>query len=165
MRFGDPEDRQAAVEVFQSAPDVTIETDRRGLQPQAVDPVSAVLIAAGVLATAKFVADWWERRRGGLIIVLNRDSGPDISRHNSLPYGYVLITSPDGATELTVRDAPKDATERLLAQVIESASGGIEAVAAAIGGVLGSDGVERSQREPDDDPMARSGGGTGDGGT
>jgi hypothetical protein len=103
-----------------------------------VEPVTAVLVAAGVTAAAKFIVDWWDRLRGGLVIDQRPGRQDDIYRDRDVPFGYIVVFPPDGKTvKIETRDAPKDAAERLLGAVI---SGGLttakevaEAAKAAVG--------------------------------
>ena len=46
----------------------------RHSKPEVIEPVSAILIGAGVVAGANFVLDWWDRRKGGLVINLRPDA-------------------------------------------------------------------------------------------
>ena len=92
-----------------------------------VEPVTLILIAAGVTAVVKFVMDWWDRRRGGLVIDQRPGRADDIYRDPDVSFGFVLVFPPDGGTvKLETRDAPKDAMERLLGMVI---SGGMNTFA------------------------------------
>lgn len=106
-----------------------------------VGPITAVLIGAGVLATAKFLTDWWERRRGGLVI--NCTSGsPVISRDGALDYGYVVLMPADGSkVTVEVTDAPEDAAERLIALVIDNVLATVKSAVTVAGALVDADKV------------------------
>src|SRR5690606_7556701 len=66
-----------------------------------------------------FVLDWWERRRGGLIIDQRPEATDTVRRTSQVPYGWVIVFPADGAAaKVEVKDAPKDAVERWVSQVI-----------------------------------------------
>lgn len=91
------------------------------IQPKAqlADPFSWILIGGAVLATATFIRDLVERSRGGLVIDLGRGGSERTRRQREVPFGWVLIFSPDGKeVSIEVHDAPKDTTERLLSEIV-----------------------------------------------
>lgn len=111
------------------------------LKPEVIEPVSAIIV--GALA-AKFIVDWWDRRKGGLVIDLRPKAEDEIYRNPDVPFGYVIIFAPEGGkVTVEVKDAPKDAWERLVSDVIEGAFGSVSAVAEAAGKVVGTDKVKR----------------------
>jgi hypothetical protein len=94
---------------------------------QVVDPFTWILIGGAALATAKFINDLVEHSRGGLVVDLGAGEDAKINRNADVPYGWVLIISPDGKhVRIEVHDAPKDAAERLLSEII---SGGYKTAA------------------------------------
>jgi hypothetical protein len=123
-----------------------------GLQPEAVEPVSAILIAGGVIAATKFVLDWWERRKGGLVIDLRPDVTERISRDGDLPYGYVVVFTADSAgrpaVTVEVKDAPKDVWERLLTALVEGVFSSAEDVVAEVSKIVGADRVSTEAGTP-----------------
>lgn len=133
IRFDDGGDRKDGQDVADRNKDVELTQAGAAPGPQFVDPVTAVLVAAGVLAAAKFVMDWWERRKGGVVIDMRSDRSDNIYRDKDLPAGYVLIFPADGGdVKVEVKDFPKDATERLLSDVISGVLGTAEAVKEAV---------------------------------
>jgi hypothetical protein len=119
----------ADLEVVQSfaneQPDLQVEATTGapsgGIESQ-IEPVTAVLIAAGAAAVAKFVMDWWEKRRGGLVVDMRPDAKDQIYRDRDVPYGFVLVFPADGGqVKIETRDTPKDATQQLLEAVISGA--------------------------------------------
>src|SRR5687767_10890052 len=64
--------------------------DSDDFEPQ-IEPVSAILIGTAIAAAAKFVIDWWERRKGGLVIDLRLDASDDLYRDPDVPYGYIVV--------------------------------------------------------------------------
>lgn len=94
---------------------------------QIADPFTWILIGGAALATAVFIRDLVERAKGGVVINLNATGSAKIDRNKQVPYGWVLIVSPDGKdVSIEVHDAPKDTTERLLSEII---SGGYKTAA------------------------------------
>ncbi len=85
-------------------------------------PITAVLIAAGVAVAAKFVADWWERLRGGLVIDMRPDAEDLFRRDRNVPYGIIVILAADGGqVRIESHDMPKDGIQQLLELVISGA--------------------------------------------
>ncbi len=85
-------------------------------------PITAVLIAAGVAVVAKFVADWWERLRGGLVIDMRPNAEDQIRRDRNVPYGIIVIFPTDGGqVKIESHDMPKDGIQQLLEFVISGA--------------------------------------------
>ncbi|SDE29209.1 hypothetical protein [Auraticoccus monumenti] len=125
IRIDDDEDLAAAHEAslstgvdFQQAPD---ESD--GLEEQ-ITVIAGIVIGAGVLAAAKFIADWWEKRRGGLVIDMRPDAADQVHRDRDVPWGHVLIFTADGKdVRVETQDMPEDATERLIAAVLSGVLG------------------------------------------
>lgn len=103
------------------------------LDLEVLDPVTAVLIGGAAIAAGKFVLDWWERRKGGLIIDLRPGAEHEISRNPTVPGGYVLTFTVDGEVTIDVKDQPKDAAERLLGEIAGGAFGTVQAVVDAAG--------------------------------
>lgn len=113
-----------------------------GLEPE-IAPIVAVLVGAGALAGAKFILDWWERRRGGLVIDLRADAADQIYRDKDVPWGYVVHFPADGGeVKVETKDAPKDAVERWISEVISGAFKSATDVAKAAAEALGDDKVE-----------------------
>lgn len=147
IRLDDDDDLRAARDTAKAQSEVDFREIVPPLKPEVIEPVSATIV--GILA-AKFVIDWWDRRKGGLVIDLRPDVEDEIYRDPDLPFGYVIIFAPEGGkVTVEVKDAPKDAWERLLKDVIGGAFDSVSAVAEAAGKVVGTDKVKR-----DDVPKA-----------
>jgi hypothetical protein len=88
-------------------------------KPQIVDPFSWILIGGAALATAAFIRDLVERSKGGLVIDLSASGSQKVRRNKEVPAGSVVIFSSDGKdVRIEIHDAPKDATERLLSEIV-----------------------------------------------
>ena len=125
IRIADDDDLAAAQSVAEQYPDVKVEATSgppgQGVQGQ-IEPISAILIGAGVAFIAKFVTDWWDKRRGGLVIDQRASAKDQIYRDNDVPYGYIVIFAADGGSvKVETKDMPKDAIHQLLESVISGA--------------------------------------------
>lgn len=125
IRMEEAADLEVAQSFANEQPDLHVEATagapRGGIEGQ-IEPVTAVLIAAGAAAVAKFLMDWWEKRRGGLVVDMRPDAKDQIYRDRDAPYGFVLIFPSDGGqVKIETRDMPKDATQQLLEAVISGA--------------------------------------------
>jgi hypothetical protein len=108
-----------------------------------VEPVSAILIGAGVVAAAKLVLDWWDKVRGGLVIDQRPGAEDLIYRDKDVPYGWVLVFPPDGGTvKVEVKDASEDAAERWISAVITGAFDTVGQLAEAAKEAVGDNKVE-----------------------
>lgn len=121
-RVEEAADLEAAMSLANEQPDIQIEatagSPKGGIEAQ-MEPVTAVLIAAGAAAVAKFVMDWWEKRQGGLVVDMRPEAKDQIYRDQNLPYGFVVIFPPEGGqVKIETHDMPKDATQQLLEAVI-----------------------------------------------
>ena len=140
--FDDVERRQVYESVNASNAEMTEQRARSadgGPEPEVIEPVTAMLIAGGVVAVAKFVSDWIERRRGGLVLDLRPGTEHEIRRDPEVPFGFIVVIQSDGAVKIDVKDAPKDAMERLLSQIIDKTFSTAAAIAKAAGKELGDD--------------------------
>ncbi len=121
LRIDDDADFQAAQSAQQDAGEPTFEVvggDSDEFAPQ-IEPVSAILIGTAVAAAAKFVVDWWERRKGGLVIDQRANATDDLYRDPDVPYGYIVVFPVDGGSvKIETRDAPKDSIQQLLESVL-----------------------------------------------
>jgi hypothetical protein len=88
-------------------------------RPEFIDGFSAVLIAGAALLVAKFIRDQVEQLKGGVLIDLRKDSSAPAKRTKEVPYGWVVVLTDDKPVEIEVRDAPKDAAERLLEKIVD----------------------------------------------
>jgi hypothetical protein len=125
LRVNEEADLEVAQSLANEQPGLQVEatTDAPtgGFDPQ-MEPITAVFIGAGVVAVAKCVMDWWEKRRGGLVVDMRTSAKDQIHRDQNLPYGYVLIYSVDGGqVKIETHDMPKDAMQQLLEKVISGA--------------------------------------------
>lgn len=145
VRLDDEESLAAALEAAEARGDVTAEvvsTERHGMGSQ-IEPVSAMLIGAGIIAAGKFIVDWWDKVRGGLVIDQRREADDLIYRDKDVPYGWLLAFPADGgAVKVEVKDAPKDAVERWISEVISGAFGTFGQLAEAAKSAVGDDKVE-----------------------
>ena len=135
IRIDDSEDLAAAQALADEFPEVEIEATSG---PPAADvegqiePISAVLVVAGATLVVKFLTDWWEKRRGGLVIDQRAGRPGEIYRVRDLPYGYVAIFPTDGGSvKLETMDMPKDAMQQLLESVINGVFGSATDIAKA----------------------------------
>ena len=113
-------------------------------QAQFVEPVTAILIGGGALLLGKFIVDLMEKMKGGVLIDLRPTATPLVTRKKDIPYGWATVIAADGSVEIEVHDAPKDAAERLLSEIIEGALKTAKEVAAAATERLGADKVKSS---------------------
>ena len=125
IRMEEAADLEAAQRFAGKQPEIQLEATAgapRGGIEGLMEPVTAVLIAAGAAAVAKFVMDWWETRRGGLVIDMRLNAKDQIYRNRDVPYGFILIFPADGGqVKIETHDMPKDATQQLLEAVISGA--------------------------------------------
>jgi hypothetical protein len=125
LRVAEEADLEVAQRLAIEQPDLQVEAtagtptgDVEGL----IAPITAVLIGAAATAAAKFVTDWWEKRRGGLVVDMRPGAKDEIYRNGDVLYGYVLIFPADGGqVKIETRDTPKDAIQQLLEAVISGA--------------------------------------------
>ena len=105
------------------------------INPQFVDPVTAVLIGGAVLAVAKVIHDWIGEYRGGTQI--DRSVSPAvISRSKQIPWGTVVVIASDGKVSIQVEDAPKDALERWIEKLMELPGDAAKATIDALSSLL-----------------------------
>lgn len=125
LRTLDTDDLDAAYGLADDRPEVDLQASSGepggGIEGQ-VAPITAVLIGAGVVAAAKFVLDWWDKRRGGLVIDLRADAGDQIYRNPDLPYGVVVVfAAAGGQVKVQTHDMPRDGMQQLLEAVVGGA--------------------------------------------
>jgi len=128
-----------AAELDDATYEVVTEEGEVGL---AIEPVTAVLIAAGVAALAGFIRDWIISSKGGTVVDLTPDAKDKIYRDKALNYGWLMVISADGKVEVNVKDAPKDATERLIEAVISGTFKSVADIAKLAKDALGADKVK-----------------------
>lgn len=125
IRMEEAADLEAAQRFASNQPELHVEATAgapTGGIEGLMGPVTAVLIAAGAAAVAKFVMDWWETRRGGLVIDMRPDAKDQIYRNRDVPFGFILIFPADGGqVKIESHDMPKDAAQQLLEAVISGA--------------------------------------------
>jgi hypothetical protein len=80
------------------------------------------------------------RRRGGGLIIDGTQSGPSVVRRSTdIPYGYVVVLPKDGGeVQIHIKDAPKDAAERLLTAFLESGMATVQDVTNIAGDLVSS---------------------------
>jgi hypothetical protein len=101
--------------------EATTDAPSGGIEAQ-IEPVTAVLVAAGAATVVKFVMDWWEKRRGGLVLDMRPKAKDQIYRDADVPYGVVLIYPQDGSlVKVETHDMPKDGMQQLLEAVVSGA--------------------------------------------
>ena len=115
---------------------------------QFVDPVTAVLIGGGALLLGKFVVDLIEQIKGGVLVDLRPGAKALVTRTKEMPYGWVTVIARDGTVKIEVRDAPKDASERLIGQIIEGGLKSAKEVATAAVEALGKGKVSTESKDP-----------------
>jgi hypothetical protein len=146
IRIDDDEDLAAAQDLVDQYPNLEMQassgTPAPGVEGQ-IEPISAILIGAGVTLVVKFVTDWWEKRRGGLVIDEREGAEDEIYRDRDIPYGYIVIYPPDGGSvKLETKNMPKDAMQQLLESLITGAFKSVSDVASAAREKLSTDKVE-----------------------
>jgi hypothetical protein len=116
------------------------------IQPksQIVDPISIILIATGAVATGKFLVDLIDRLQGGIVVDLRPSARHLIRRDHSLPYGWALVIAVDGTLSVNVHDAPKDAAERLISDILHGVLKSASDISDAASKTLGPGKVERN---------------------
>lgn len=114
-------------------------------QAQFIDPLSIVLIFGGVVAIAKFTVDLFDRFHGGVIVDLRSDAKQLVRRDKSLPYGWIVVVAADGKkVDINVKDAPKDAAERWVEDIINGVVKSAKDVADSAAKAFGKDKVRPS---------------------
>jgi hypothetical protein len=141
VRADDPEDLEVAEEAAEGA-DLTyevVEPERPSgaFEPQ-FEPVTALLIGGAVLAVGQFAMDWWERRRGGLVIDLRPGARDNLYRDRDVPRGFVVTFTSDGKVTIETKEMPKDATERLLGEIVSGVFDSAKAIAEAASKAAGT---------------------------
>jgi hypothetical protein len=149
IRVQDEKDLATAHELVGQYSDVEMEASSgppgEGFSGQ-IEPITAVVIGAGAALIAKFVADWWERLRGGLVIDLRDNAEDQIYRDRDMPYGYVAIFPADGGSvQLETKDAPKDALHQLLESVISGTFKSLTDITTAATEALEEDDVQAQE--------------------
>ena len=117
-------------------------------EPQIVEPITALLVAGGVLTVAKFVVDLIDRLLGGVVIDLRADARSLVARDRAVPYGWAIVVATDGRVKLETHDAPKDAAERLISQIISGVLNSAKDIAKAGKQELGEGKVEDAEASP-----------------
>jgi hypothetical protein len=139
LRLDDDASLAAALEVAQEVPEASAEivnAESEGPAEQ-IEPVTAILIGAAVLAAAKFIQNWWERARGGLVIDLRATATEQIYRTKKVPYGYVVtLPAAGGTVTIDVKDEPKDSIERLISALVTGVLGDVDEVKHAVNELL-----------------------------
>jgi hypothetical protein len=141
VRPDDPEDLSAAQAAAERA-DVLYELAEKpeptGAFEPRVEPVTAILIGGAVMAVGKFIIDWWERRRGGLVVDLRPEAVDNLYRDKDVPFGFVVTFLADGKVTIETKEIPKDAMERLLGEIVSGVFGSAKALASAAKHVAGA---------------------------
>jgi hypothetical protein len=115
------------------------------IEPQAeiLDPLTYILIGAGLVAAVKFTIDLVERIKGGVVIDLQPSAKSVIRRDRAIPYGWAVVMAADGkSVKIETHDAPKDAAERLLEDIINGVFKNSDGIAKAAKDALGAAKVE-----------------------
>lgn len=82
-----------------------------------VEPVTAILVGAAVVAVARIVKDWWSRLRGGLVVDLRPEATDMFYRDRDLEFGYIATIAADGTVTVNVKDIP-DAAENWISTLL-----------------------------------------------
>jgi hypothetical protein len=109
---------------------------------QILDPISIILIGGGVIAVTKFTTDLIDKYRGGIIVDVRPSAAHLVSRDKSVPFGWALVIAADGKINIDVKDAPKDALERWVSDIIQGVLKNAKDVAASAGKAFGDDKVK-----------------------
>jgi hypothetical protein len=98
IRIADESDLVAAREAvtsLSSDPALSLSVEELRTEPvegepeRLVEPVTAILVGAGVVALSQLVKEWWKRARGGLVIDLQPGAIDMFRRDRALEFGYV----------------------------------------------------------------------------
>ena len=151
VRVDDDDDLSLAKSAAVAA-EVEVEVEKKAerppgdIQPEFFEPFSWILIGGAVLAVGKFVYDWWQGpHKGGLVIDRRPEAKDDLYRDKDVPFGWVIIYLADGKVTIETKDAPKDAWERLLGEIVSGAAGTVKAIAEA---AAKTEGVTKVTPEP-----------------
>ncbi len=83
---------------------------------------SVFVITARATVGAQFIKDWWAERDGGMVIDQRAGASADIYRDVRERYGHVIVFPVDGGSvKVSVEEAPKDAVERWISEVVSRA--------------------------------------------
>ena len=149
VRIDDEDDLAAAHAAAEDAEtEVSIEEgsdDSGGLSPD-IEPITCVLVGGAVMMTAKFLTDWWEKRRGGLVIDLRPEAKDQVARDKDVPWGLILVfPAQGGEVKIETKEQPKDATERLLGQIVSGAYDTVGTLAEIAAKTVGADKVQTGE--------------------
>jgi hypothetical protein len=89
-------------------------------KPQVFDPFTWIAITGGSLLVAKFLVDLCDKLNGGVLIDLRPSASRVVHREKEIPFGWAVMIAVDGTVRIQVHDAPKDAAERLLNNIIKT---------------------------------------------
>ena len=117
-------------------------------EPEIIEPITALLVAGGVFTAAKFIVDLIDRLRGGLLIDLRPGARSLVARDRAVPFGWAVVVARDGRVKLETHDAPKDAAERLISQLISGVVTSAKDIAKAAKQELGDGKVEDAEDSP-----------------
>lgn len=141
LRLEDDEIREAARRTATEHPEVRL-PELQASEKTFVEPVSAMLIAAGIGAIVTFLMGLWDKIRGGLVIDQREDASDEIYRDRDVPFGYILVFPKDGGSvKIETKDMPKDAIHQLLEAVIGGAYKTMTDLAKAAGEAAGAGNV------------------------
>jgi hypothetical protein len=115
------------------------------IEPKAeiLDPLTYILIGAGVVAAVKFTFDLMDQIKGGVVIDLQPSAKSVVRRDRATPYGWVVVMAADGkSVKIETHDAPRDAAERLLEDIIKGVFKNSGDIARAAKDALGAAKVE-----------------------
>jgi len=117
----DDEDLEAATLLAWDIHDLTVEATGQaddGRFHTQFEPITTLAVLGTVTIAAKFVLDWWEKRKGGLVLD-QRPEKIEIHRDKALPWGYVVIYAKDGnSVQVDTKDMPKDSLQQFLDSII-----------------------------------------------
>lgn len=125
LRTVDTDDLDAAYGLAADRPEIDLEASAGepggGIEGQ-VEPIGAVLIGAGVAAACRFVLDWWDKRRGGLVIDQRPSARDQLYRDADAPHGVVVVfAAAGGQVKLQTHGQPRDGVQQLLEAVVGGA--------------------------------------------
>jgi hypothetical protein len=151
IRVEEDEDLTAAQEVVAEIPEIEMEALSKAPKEGGVEGqigiIEGILIAGGVTLVARFVTNWWEKRRGGLVVDQRPTTKDQVYRDKDVPYGFVLVFPADGGqVKIETKDMPKDALDHFLESIINGGFKTVTDLAKAAAEAVGEDKVEPSPK-------------------
>jgi hypothetical protein len=134
-------DEEELNDAIQSASSVGVDL-RVEPKPEVIEPISWILIGGAAIAAGKFLFDLFDKLKGGVLIDLRPNASKLVCRDKDIPFGWATVIAADGSVKIEIHDAPKDAAERLLSEIVDGAFSTAKQVASAAADALGPDRVK-----------------------